>query len=69
MVAMALRALVGRLPAGGDLEVRRVPEITIDSRKRRLRVLVDGEVVYLRPPLRYRIRPRALRVLVPPPDG
>ena len=69
MVAMALRALVGRLPAGGDLEVRRVPEITIDSRKRRLRVLVDGEIVYLRPPLRYRIRPRALRVLVPPPDG
>ncbi|HET6521704.1 MAG TPA: diacylglycerol kinase family protein [Geminicoccaceae bacterium] len=68
-VLMALRALVGRPDSGRDLDRMLVPEVTIESRKRRLRALVDGEVVYMRPPLRYRIRPRALRVLTPPPDG
>ena len=31
-------------------------------------VALDGEVVPLQTPLRYRVRPRALRVLVPPPS-
>jgi diacylglycerol kinase family enzyme len=31
-----------------------------------VRVAADGEIVMMRPPLRYRIRPRALKVIVPP---
>lgn len=34
--------------------------------RRRLKVAIDGEVLRLRPPLNYRIRPKALRVIVPP---
>jgi hypothetical protein len=41
-----------------------VPEACIGSRKTRLRVATDGEVVALAPPLRYRVRPGALRVMV-----
>jgi diacylglycerol kinase family enzyme len=68
MVGTALRALVGGLRESEDLERMRTAAVVIRSRKRRLRVLLDGEVVYLEPPLRYRTRPRALRVLVPPPE-
>jgi diacylglycerol kinase family enzyme len=70
MIGTALRASFGGRPAGEDLERMRPAAVVIGSRKRRLRVLLDGEVLYLEPPLRYRTRPRALRVLVPPPgDG
>ena len=40
--------------------------LVIHSRRKQLRVMNDGEVVLIAPPLRYRIRPRALKVIVPP---
>jgi diacylglycerol kinase family enzyme len=46
----------------------RLPAIEIRSRHHRLRVALDGESVMLRPPLRYLIRPHALRVIVPAID-
>jgi diacylglycerol kinase family enzyme len=42
-----------------------LPEFTIETRKNVERVYLDGEVVPLKPPLRYRNRPHALRVIVP----
>jgi diacylglycerol kinase family enzyme len=39
--------------------------VTVNTRKRFVHVAADGEVVVMRPPLEYRVRPRALRVLVP----
>lgn len=43
-----------------------LPELTIETRKKKaLAVYLDGEVVTLSPPLRYRVRPRELRVLLP----
>jgi diacylglycerol kinase family enzyme len=39
----------------------------ISAQRRRLRVALDGESLMLRPPLHYRIRPRALRVIVAGP--
>jgi diacylglycerol kinase family enzyme len=65
LVRLAFRALVGRLEQARDFEVHRLPELRIRSPRRRLHVAVDGEVVSMRPPLRYAIRPLALRVLVP----
>ncbi|MDQ3224611.1 MAG: sphingosine kinase [Gemmatimonadota bacterium] len=54
---------------GGDdvkeLDLLTVDEATIETRRRRLRVAVDGEVVALESPLKYRIRAGALRVHVP----
>lgn len=43
-----------------------LPEFTIETRKKAVPVYLDGEVTLLRPPLRYRNRPHALRVIVPP---
>lgn len=37
--------------------------------RRRVRVALDGEVTVLPTPLHYRIRPAALRVIVPPPTA
>lgn len=46
-------------------------EITVTMRRRTVHVSCDGEVVHLRTPLVYRVRPKALRVVVPepPPPG
>ncbi|MBV8652079.1 MAG: diacylglycerol kinase family lipid kinase [Alphaproteobacteria bacterium] len=65
IVRMLLRAALGRLDEDSDFESRRLRALTIQSHRRHHKVSLDGEVVILRPPLRYRIRPRALRVLVP----
>lgn len=40
-----------------------IDQFTILSRKRRLRVSLDGEVIKLETPLEYRILPKALRVI------
>lgn len=65
---LALHALFGRVNQAKDFDSFCVREATIESRKPRLLVSRDGEVEWLESPLRYRIRPGALRVLVPPAD-
>ena len=40
-------------------------DIVIDARRSRMRVATDGEVEQLATPLHYRIRKRALCVIVP----
>ena len=65
-VRKLLGMALGSWRGGADLDERRITHVTIDSRRRVLRVMNDGEGVLLAPPLRYRIRPRALRVIVPP---
>jgi diacylglycerol kinase family enzyme len=62
-----VKAALGRLQPARDFELISTAAIEINSRSRRLRVAVDGELERMKPPLRYRIRPHALRVLVPPP--
>lgn len=62
---LGLRALFGRLEAEQDLLQARLTEVTILPRRRIIHVALDGESLLLDTPLRYRIRPRALRVLVP----
>jgi diacylglycerol kinase family enzyme len=64
LVRMALRALVGQLQ-GSDLQVLNAKEIVIQTKKRRPNVATDGEVIHMSGPLQYRIRPRALKVIVP----
>jgi diacylglycerol kinase family enzyme len=63
---LALRGLIGRLDRATDLELYCIPEVVIESPRRSVRVAVDGEVERLAAPLEYRIRARALRVLMPP---
>jgi diacylglycerol kinase family enzyme len=65
---LLLKALLGHGRSSGAFEIVSAAEVTIDSRtRRRRRVAIDGEVRQLPPPLRYRLRARALRVIVPQP--
>jgi diacylglycerol kinase family enzyme len=65
MLWIAFRALFGRLDQARDFVSICASELWIGSRRQRLHVALDGEVVSLSPPLRYRVRPRALHVIVP----
>jgi diacylglycerol kinase family enzyme len=67
LLRLMVKAVFGRLKPTRDLEMIRTAEIEISSRSVCLRVAVDGELEKMPPPLRYRIRERALRVIVPPP--
>jgi len=62
---LAFNALLGRWPVGRLLETYQAESIQVLSRKRRLMVSLDGEVTVMRPPLLFRARPKALRVLMP----
>ena len=63
------RALLGRLEQDRDFHSVMLPEVEIRTRRRSLRVSLDGEVVRMASPIRYMIRPRALRVLAPMRDA
>jgi diacylglycerol kinase family enzyme len=62
---LALRTLFGRLRQTKDFEEINTENITIETRKKRILVAFDGEVEKLETPLRYKIHPKALRVIVP----
>jgi diacylglycerol kinase family enzyme len=64
-VAATLRALVGRARPDDMVELHGVERLRVGSHRRRLTVSLDGEVVSVEPPLDYRIRKRALRVIAP----
>ncbi len=69
LLRLALRALIGRLAQANDFDVFCVEAATIETRHRTLLVATDGEVNRMDTPLHYRVRPVALRVLVPQPTG
>ena len=62
---LIIRTLFGRLRQTDDFEEVNVEEITFETRKRKILVAFDGEVETLKTPLRYKIHPKALRVIVP----
>jgi diacylglycerol kinase family enzyme len=65
LIQLALRALFGGLRQDKDFLALCTQELWIGTKHRRLRVALDGEVISMTPPLHYRVRPGALRVLVP----
>jgi diacylglycerol kinase family enzyme len=69
LLRLAFRALLGRLEQDRDFHSFMLPAVEIRTRRRLLRVSLDGEVVQMASPIRYLIRPRALRVWVPRPDA
>jgi diacylglycerol kinase family enzyme len=63
---LSLRAVFGRPERERDfLTLKGVAEAEIHSRHARLAVSADGEAVQMETPLRYRIRPGALTLIVP----
>jgi YegS/Rv2252/BmrU family lipid kinase len=67
LVRLAFSALFGSLHKQEDFDALCTKEIWIETRHKRLRVATDGEVTVMTTPLHYRVRPGALRVLVPKP--
>lgn len=62
-----IRAWLGRGGTAEAFEIESALELWVDTlRPRRVRVALDGEVLTMTTPLHYRIRPGALRVLLPP---
>lgn len=64
-IKMLAAMAVGSWRRRPEVEEQATDRITIHSRRPALRVMNDGEAVLLEPPLEYRIRPAALRVIVP----
>ena len=64
LLGLAVRALAGHLRAH-DLEMQDTAEFWVETQRRQIEVAWDGEVTTMTSPLHYRIRPGALRVMVP----
>ena len=65
LLRLGMRALLGRLRQSRDFEALGLPELMVDDRRSEIPVAVDGELLQLSTPVRYRIRPRDLHVMVP----
>lgn len=65
LIGLALRAVAGRLRNDKDFLALRSKEVMIHTARKRVRVAFDGEIEVMPAPLQYRVRSRALRVIVP----
>lgn len=63
---LGARMLLGSWRADPVLEIENVRSLVIRTRRRRVRVMLDGEVEMLDGPLSFRSLPLALRVMAPP---
>lgn len=64
---LTLEMLLGRWRGDDAVEIDRATELILRTRKRMLKVMLDGEVRSFSTPLRFRIRPMALTLLAPVP--
>lgn len=64
----AFRTIFRGLDEGRDFDLVKVKSLEVRARTSRLLVATDGELLRLRPPLKYRIRPAELVVLAPQPQ-
>lgn len=65
LLAASLRALLGRNRHDDMVQLEGVERLRVASHHSQLAVSLDGEVVRGEPPLEYRIRKKALRVIAP----
>jgi len=65
LIAASIRSLLNRSRPDDMVRIEGVERLCVSSRKRQLAVSLDGEVVRAKPPLDYKIRKKALRVIAP----
>ncbi len=65
LVRLSTRMALGSWTHDPDLETHNVRELIVTSRRKLIRVMLDGETRLVPPPLRYSILPKALLVLRP----
>ena len=66
---LGCRCILGSVEQERDLRIFKAGTAEIGTRRRSLLVAADGEIRTMRSPLRYRTRPKALRVFAPAPDN
>jgi YegS/Rv2252/BmrU family lipid kinase len=69
IILLLIKTLTGRLKQWKDFEAVSTEHLTIRTRRRRIRVAFDGETEIMNSPLEYRIRSKALKVIVPKRDA
>ncbi len=67
LLLLAVRALFKRLRQSNDFDMASAKSMQVETRHGRLRVANDGELCSMRTPLKYRVLPAALSVVVPAP--
>ena len=65
MIGLLLLGLVRDLKTTEYVDCQTLPAFIIETRERSVPVYLDGEVIVLESPLRYRSRPRSLQVISP----
>lgn len=65
IIKLTFRAMLGWLQQSRDFDTYCLSNCLIETRRGKLHVALDGEVIQLQPPLKYRVRPASLRVCVP----
>ncbi len=70
LLKLLLRALIGRLGDADEVDSRTFRTMTVQPRRasRRIKVAVDGEIVWLDTPLTFRVADHTLPLLVPRAD-
>ncbi|HEY9518842.1 MAG TPA: diacylglycerol kinase family protein, partial [Gemmatimonadales bacterium] len=68
LIRLAWHMVLGAALDGDHLELVRAPAATVESKRSRLHIALDGEVSVFQVPLEFRTVPGALRVLVPAQD-
>jgi len=66
LLALLGKAVVGSLERARGWVATAAPQLRVEPPRPRVHAAIDGEPVVLESPLEFEIRPRALRVLVPP---
>lgn len=65
LIILTIRSLFGKLRQAKEFEAVLIEECEIETRRKKLLlVALDGEVTAMKAPLKYRIRPKALKVMV-----
>ena len=69
LIALGLRALMGQVEKSENFVALTANEVVIETRRRRIRVSIDGEVTIMQSPLHYSVLGGGLLVAVPRPDS
>lgn len=67
VIVLLMKTLFGTAKQWKEFEEVLTESVTIQTRRKRIQVAFDGEVTTMKTPLRYRVIPKALRVIIPEP--
>lgn len=65
LIRLAIRALIGHLRFEKDFVSVLTDQALVETKRRHLHVALDGEVRKMKTPLQYRVRAKALTVIIP----